>query len=135
MEKEILSKINDLKNLIETTIKTFDDFSYNKTYIINSLTQIEDWIKNYNNIINNDLKKNIKTEETKKIENIITNIKDNSILKNTNEINKTSYDITIKNILNNNKVNSNTPNNNSNNTYDNEFNSIINLKIIKEINL
>ena len=62
MEKEILSKIYDLKNLIETTIKTFDDFSYNKTYIINSLTQIEDWIKNYNNIINNDLKKNIKTE-------------------------------------------------------------------------
>ena len=111
MEKEILSKINDLKNLIETTIKTFDDFSYNKTYILKSLTQIEDWIKNYNTIINNDLKTNIKTEETKKIENIITNIKDNSILKNTNEINKTSYDITINNILNNNK------------------------KIIKEINL
>ena len=47
MEKEILSKINDLKNLIETTIKTFDDFISNKAYIIDSLTQIEEWIKQY----------------------------------------------------------------------------------------
>ena len=38
MEKAILSKIYDLKNLIETTIKTFDEFTSNKSYIIDSLT-------------------------------------------------------------------------------------------------
>ena len=127
MEKEILSKINDLKNLIETTIKTFDDFISNKAYIIDSLTQIEEWIKQYylnNNSINNIKQK----EEIKKIDNdnIIIKTENNSITKKLTDLNNNSYEIKT-NVINN-KINNNTLNS-SNIIYDNEFNSPIDYRI------
>ena len=122
METEIISKIKDIRNIIENTIKTFDEFLYNKNYILNSLSQIEDFInQNFKSIKPsiNDLKKTSIKQEIKKPE--------DSILKNNNQ-NKNLFEIKLKKtILNNNNIND--INNNSNITYDNEFNSPIDYRI------
>ena len=120
MEKEIFSKINDLRNLIENIIKNFDEFLYNKNYILNSLNQIEDFIKqNYKSfkVSINDLEKTSIKQEIKKPEE-----------KNNNNQNKNLFEIKLKKtVLNNNNIND--INNNSNITYDNEFNSPIDYRI------
>ena len=126
MEKAILSKIYDLKNLIETTIKTFDEFTSNKSYIIDSLTQIEEWIKQYNN----NLIINCNQNETKKTidnDNIIKTKENNSTTKKLDDLNKNNtYELKINN-------GNNTANNNmlniSNVVYDNEFNSPVDYRI------
>ena len=130
MEKEILSKIYDLKNLIETTIKSFEQFTSNKSYIIDSLTQIEEWIKQYylnNNSINNiKQKEEIKTIDN---ENVIKIKENNSITKKITDLNKNNtYELNLNN--GNNKNNNNTNILNSPNiVYDNEFNSPVDYRI------
>ena len=101
MENEIFSKINDLRNLIENTIKTFDEFLYNKNYILNSLSQIEDFIKqNFKSfkVSINDSNKTLIKQEIKKPE--------ESILKNNNNQNKNLFEIKLKKTVlnNNNKI-------------------------------